>query len=215
MTGGTEFSEVQETIKETPEVVEAKQTVDRAAFAPEDTVEKTSDFKEAEAVQEAFVAVMPAVQLSETPPAPETGQDSGGKSGLGNQNTNPADHYAGVNMTQGEVLKDNDWNEDGSNPNNVETYTPSLTENQATAAEHIEGQSEAVVGAIAGLRMANSAVETLEAIIDELQEEPGRRQNDNTSDHGDVPEGMTDRDLPPAGQEDAAEMDNNFEGEKK
>ncbi len=98
MTGGTEFQEAAEAPQEIREVSEVKEQLDRAAFEPEAAAERFSDIKQAEDVREAFVA---AVQVVKTPPT-ETSLDG--------KTHDPGDHYSGVEMTQGEVLEDNDLN---------------------------------------------------------------------------------------------------------
>ena len=105
MTGGTGTENTKDVTPVINEVTEAKQELDRVTIEPVAAVEK-GDIQQSEDLQKAFVAVVPPVQALETPPAPqesapEPGQDSGGKSGLGNQNTNPADNYSGVKSGPG------------------------------------------------------------------------------------------------------------------
>ncbi len=73
MTGGTEFQEGAEAPQETREVTEVKEQLDRAAFEPEAAVEKTGDFKEAEAVETAFVD---SVQLVQQVQVADSGRES-------------------------------------------------------------------------------------------------------------------------------------------
>ena len=69
MTGGTEFSEVQDISKETPEVVEAKQQLDRATIEPAAQLEKVGDVKQSEDLEKEVAAVVEAAPKLETPPA--------------------------------------------------------------------------------------------------------------------------------------------------
>ncbi len=72
MTGGTEFQEAAEAPREIQEVTEAKEQLDRAAFEPEEVVEKTGEIKESETLQDALKAsvdAIPVVEKAENPPA--------------------------------------------------------------------------------------------------------------------------------------------------
>ena len=69
MTGGTEFSEVQEISKETPEVAEAKQQLERATIEPAAELEKVGDVKQSEDLEKEVVAAVEAAPKLETPPA--------------------------------------------------------------------------------------------------------------------------------------------------
>ncbi len=72
MTGGSEFQEAAEAPQEVREVSEVKEQLDRAAFEPEEVMEKTGEIKESEALQDALKAsvdAIPVVEKTENPPA--------------------------------------------------------------------------------------------------------------------------------------------------
>ena len=91
MTGGTEFQDAgvqpqKEQLEVNPEkqaeikeAAEAKDQLDRASTNPEDLVEKTSDYKNAEAVQEAMMEAVNAVEAAPTARA-EAQQAASGES---------------------------------------------------------------------------------------------------------------------------------------
>ena len=113
MSDGTQLANVTDDPQEEQAISQAARELTGSQSNPKQNWKK--GIIKLQLLQEAFVAVVPPVQALETPPAPqesspETGQNSGGKSGLGSQNANPAGNYSGVNMTEGEVLEDNDLN---------------------------------------------------------------------------------------------------------
>ena len=68
MTGGTEFQEAAEASQEKPEVTEARDQLNTAAYDAPAAVEKTIDYKQADEIQETFVAVVQVTVTTETPP---------------------------------------------------------------------------------------------------------------------------------------------------
>ena len=135
-----EVNETPEKITEAREVVEETKKIEDATFEPEAALEK-GDIQQAEAVQEAFVATVPVVetvQMVETPPADTS---------LDGQTHDPEDHYSGVEMSQGEVLEDNDLNKESTKNEVAETAGQQATmetkEQEIQQAEMLDKVGEA------------------------------------------------------------------------
>jgi len=83
MSDGTEFSEVSKVpeIRETPEVAEARQSLDRATLEPEAAVERSADIKTAEAVEAAVKETVDAVAVRTTESAAVSAANGGSETG--------------------------------------------------------------------------------------------------------------------------------------
>jgi hypothetical protein len=157
MTGGTEFQEAVEAPKVTEDISVALEDLNQVSIEPEAAIEE-GDYQIAEDLQAAFVATVPPVepvQAVETtqmsPPVKETSTkeqqtagDSGGKSAFGDQVSDPGNNYSGVELTQGEVLEDNDLNASSTRGAVVDAKMDAINE---TVEEAQQQFSEAAVQA--------------------------------------------------------------------
>jgi len=98
-------------------------SLDEATVDPEARVEREGDYTEAEAIESAVVTLID--EAPETPP--ESKPASLDKDGEGSETFDPRKEYSSVEMDQGEVLQDDDWNEgqprEGDSPNQVAMIT--------------------------------------------------------------------------------------------
>jgi hypothetical protein len=97
---GRELDEVSEQDRE------ASRELNAATLEPVGSVETAGEIDEAEAIEAAVInlLVMPSVE----------GQPANlDKDGEGGETIDPRDEYSGVALREGEVLQDEDWNEDG------------------------------------------------------------------------------------------------------
>jgi hypothetical protein len=89
------------------EGTERSVTLEAITLEPEAVVEQGMDFVQAEAIETAFVALVDH--------SPETTESSGdeGEGRKGSGAFEPSKHYTTVQMEEGDVQKDDDWNESG------------------------------------------------------------------------------------------------------
>jgi hypothetical protein len=66
----------------------------------------------------------------------------GGKSSFGSDTSDPKKHYSGVEMKQGEVLQDSDWNEEESNVISSSKGDRTMTERDNLGSEELEGRGQ-------------------------------------------------------------------------
>lgn len=99
--------------------------LEEATLEPDALIEAQRDFTEAEAIETAFTELVDASQESSA---------EEGKGALGQGSFDPSQQYSGVEMAEGEVLVDQDWNEGANAP---------PTEETAGAGESLLGSADA------------------------------------------------------------------------
>ena len=104
MTEGTRTEDIKDMAPASKEVAEARAELDKVTLEPEAALEK-GDFQQDEEIQEAFTAAVPPAENTQALESPLLITSLDGKT------NNSGDHYSGVEMSQGEVAQDSDWNE--------------------------------------------------------------------------------------------------------
>lgn len=131
----TEFGNEGESRKAESESMERSDSIEQLAFSEHDDevrlddatlepaaqVETSGDYDQAEAIEMAMHELIDADQESAT---------LGGKGAFGQDTGDPSQHYSGVQMTQGEVHTDQDWNESANTPPTEEKEGGSTSANQ-------------------------------------------------------------------------------------
>jgi hypothetical protein len=113
------------------ENIEEQRALEESTHEPGARIEESSDIQEAEAIEANLVQlvdgqspeyvegqVLSADNFEEEQEYYQEG--SGGKSAFGSETSDPQKHYTGVEMKQGEVLQDDDWNEEGDTSQKLE-----------------------------------------------------------------------------------------------
>lgn len=84
--------------------------LEEATLEPAAQVEAAGDYAQAEAIEAALT------ELIDSAPDQAGHSDEGGKTAFGQPAGDPSQHYSGVEMAEGEVVVDQDWNEGANAP---------------------------------------------------------------------------------------------------
>ena len=167
MTEGTRTEDIKDIAPASKEAAEARAELDKVTLEPEAALEK-DDFQQDEEIQEAFTAAVPPAENTQALESPLLITSLDGKT------NDPGDHYSGVEMAQGEVAQDSDWNESdpdsdtnanlisGTNDGAGESASSGASAGFGASASEGEGAetgASAASGASAGLSASASAGE--------------------------------------------------------
>jgi hypothetical protein len=158
--------------------------LDDATLEPAAQIEAGGDYPQSEAIEAAMTELIDGAQEEAA---------EGGKRAFGRDTFDPNQHYSGVNLAQGEVKTDQDWNEEANAPPTEEIM--------------VEGQEQAVVGALedrpltevhSAASQAIARVFVEDGFHDRLMEDPDTA----LAEHG-----LSREDLPDLGDLDTPEAD--------
>ena len=134
-----------------PGDVEETRSLEDSTHEPGSRVELVGDIKESEAIEASLVELLDTQsnkyfegQILSTEDFEEEQEyhqeegGSGGKASFGSDTSDPLKNYTAVKMEQGEVLQDNDWNEEESITQEIENAFDELDRLQQTALEELK-----------------------------------------------------------------------------
>jgi len=189
MTEGTQPPPVSEIPQEIVEEPKELEEIDQATNEPAAHVEHTVDMKVSEDTQKEFESVVEAVQTFESSQAEaaaaldeargSTGSEesipageTGGKSDFGAGTSPAAEHYSGVEMTQGEVAQDSDWNEGSKDPSDSRKADEAQAEDKNTAEKAAAGEGGSKSGGAVAQKGQDPERDTSKARTGEVDKDP-------------------------------------------